>query len=161
MKTILAAIDALDRANEVLEQAIQLTRNCQAKLFLVHVSTQNWDIYSELGFPSEEMVPSTSYPFPEKDLLQGMVDRFHEDHKKLQERSAKLRQQGFDVTALMIRGEIPEKIWQEAQRLKADMVVIGHHQHGSLFKMVVGSTSEEIIKNALCPVLLVPMADES
>ncbi len=36
-----------------------------------------------------------------------------------------------------------------------DLVVIGNHGHGALWRMLFGSSSEQIVKNAPCPVMIV------
>lgn len=54
--------------------------------------------------------------------------------------------------------EIPP--WQEIVEMliregSFDLVVIGNHGHGALWRMLFGSSSEQIVKNAPCPVMIV------
>jgi nucleotide-binding universal stress UspA family protein len=49
-----------------------------------------------------------------------------------------------------------ESIVAEAQRLNADMIVVGSHHHGALYNLVVGSVTGDVLKRAKCPVLVVP-----
>ena len=67
-----------------------------------------------------------------------------------------LEQSGIDVTPLLIQGATVATIIEESSKLKADMIVIGSHGHGALYKTLVGSVSEGIIRKAACPVLIVP-----
>lgn len=40
---------------------------------------------------------------------------------------------------------------------KADLLALGSHGHGRLFHAVVGSVAEECIRNAQCPVVVLPV----
>jgi nucleotide-binding universal stress UspA family protein len=41
--------------------------------------------------------------------------------------------------------------------IDADVLVLGSHGHGRLFHAVVGSVAEQCIRNATCPVVVVPV----
>jgi len=44
----------------------------------------------------------------------------------------------------------------EAERLPADLIVLGSHGHGAVYNMLVGSVAEGIVRASAVPVLLVP-----
>jgi nucleotide-binding universal stress UspA family protein len=60
------------------------------------------------------------------------------------------------VTPLLVQGATIKTILQEAIKLKSDMIVIGSHGHGALYKTLVGSVSEGVIRQASCPVVVIP-----
>jgi universal stress protein A len=53
-------------------------------------------------------------------------------------------------------GEVPERLAQVAESEGADYLVIGTEGRTGLRRVVLGSTSEAIIRHAPCPVLVVP-----
>ncbi|MEO8353471.1 MAG: universal stress protein, partial [Chthoniobacteraceae bacterium] len=38
----------------------------------------------------------------------------------------------------------------------ADMIVMGSHGHGSFYELLVGSVTSGVLRDARCPVLVVP-----
>jgi nucleotide-binding universal stress UspA family protein len=56
-------------------------------------------------------------------------------------------------------GRVSEAIAREAQREQATLVVIGARGHGRVVSLVLGSTSEALLRDASAPVLLVPPND--
>ncbi len=49
-----------------------------------------------------------------------------------------------------------ELILREAEELKVEMIITGHHEHGFLYKWFAYPVSEELIKRSKIPVLIVP-----
>ena len=64
---------------------------------------------------------------------------------------------GLTTTALLIEGPAAEKIAAEARRLGCGLIVVGAHQRGLLGHWLHGSTSQEVLRDAPCPVLVVPV----
>ena len=67
-----------------------------------------------------------------------------------------MRQKSLDVKGLLIQGSTVEAILKQADKLKAQMIVMGSHGRGAIYKMLVGSVSEGVLHGAKCPVLVVP-----
>jgi nucleotide-binding universal stress UspA family protein len=68
-----------------------------------------------------------------------------------------MRDEGLPVTALMIQGPVVDTVIAEAERLEADMLVVGSHGYGAVYDLLVGSMSRGILKHAEIPVLVVPV----
>jgi len=60
------------------------------------------------------------------------------------------------VLALHIQGSIPDEILALAREHGATLIVMGSHGHGALYHLLVGSVTTAILKEAPCPVLIVP-----
>jgi len=61
---------------------------------------------------------------------------------------------------VMIRpGRVSDAIAREARRKHAKLVVMGSRGHGALTSLLLGSTSEAVMRGATVPVLLVPPID--
>ncbi|GAA1860756.1 universal stress protein [Asanoa iriomotensis] len=61
---------------------------------------------------------------------------------------------GHPVAAEIVEGR-PAEVLADAART-ADLLVLGSHGHGRLLHTVLGSVSEEVIRRAPCPVVVIP-----
>ena len=59
------------------------------------------------------------------------------------------------VTTVVEMGRAAEVILDAADRVKADLVVVGSHGHGFGGRSLLGSVSNAVVHHARCPVLLV------
>jgi nucleotide-binding universal stress UspA family protein len=142
MKKILVPVDFSPVSARIVEHATALARAFDAKLWLLHVAAPDPDF---VGFDAG----------PES-VRQQLADRWRDEHRQIQDRAAALRAQGIDATALLVQGPTVELILSEAARLHADMIVVGSHGHGTLHKVFLGSVSEGVVREATCPVLIIP-----
>ena len=92
---------------------------------------------------------------PDEVRLQ-VADEFHREHEMIQSLAGRLRDKGHQVTALLVQGPTIETILGEAERLGAEVIVVGSHGRGKLFDLVVGSVSAGVIRKSPVPVLVVP-----
>lgn len=69
-------------------------------------------------------------------------------------------QEDFDDSQIVVRaGRVSEAIAREAVADKATLIVIGSRAQSGVSKLLLGSTSESVLKSATTPVLLVPPID--
>lgn len=69
---------------------------------------------------------------------------------------ARARTAGADATFLVWDGDPAETIIAAAQSEAADIIVIGSHGRGRLGRLILGSTSARVSREALCRVEVVP-----
>jgi nucleotide-binding universal stress UspA family protein len=62
-----------------------------------------------------------------------------------------------DVSAHLVRGEAKNRIPQLAAALRIDLLLVGVRPHGAFGRWVVGSTTEAVLRKAVCPILAVPV----
>jgi nucleotide-binding universal stress UspA family protein len=140
---ILVSVDFSEATPRILQAAASLTRALSGKLWLLHV-----------GEPEPDFVGYEAGP----DVVRDQVAReFRDEHRKLQEYADRMRDEGLPVTALMIQGPVVDTVIAEAERLEADMLVVGSHGYGAVYDLLVGSMSRGILKHAEIPVLVVPV----
>ncbi len=142
MKKILVAIDFSESTPLVINQAMMLAQATDSKVWLIHIAA-----------PEPDFVGYQTGPQTERDF---MAHKFREEHREIQQWAEQLRQKGIDVVALLLQGATIEKILLEANKLAVDMIIVGAHGKTGLYKVLVGSVSEGILKGANCPVLVVP-----
>ncbi|AFZ34905.1 UspA domain-containing protein [Stanieria cyanosphaera PCC 7437] len=142
MENILIAIDFSDITAKVIETGAKIAASCGSKLWLIHVAE-----------PDPDFVGFETGPQSKRDWR---AKTFREEHRLIQTEANKLSDRGLDVTPLLIQGVTVETIIQEANKLQADLIVLGSHGHNVIYKTFMGSVSEGVLTHAACPVLLVP-----
>jgi nucleotide-binding universal stress UspA family protein len=84
-----------------------------------------------------------------------------EDAARLRELEESLTNHGVKATARQVRGTTLESLLDECDKFSPDLIIVGSHQHGAFYNLVVGSVTAGVLKNAKCPVLVVPTPDEA
>lgn len=140
ISTILVPVDFSDITGAVVAFAAQLAQGCQSRLVLLHVSEPDPD------FVGYEPGPASVRTAVAKD--------FRVEHQQLE--ALKQSVSGVETSALHIQGPLAEKILAEAEQQGAGMIVLGSHGHGALYHLFAGSVATAVLKEARCPVVVVP-----
>ena len=135
------ALDFSSVSEKQLEVIGRLTRE-DRHIYLLHVAEPNPDF---VGFDTGPDV-----------VRDQMAQQFHREHEQVQAMAQRLRDDGRQATALLIQGPTVDTILRQAEKLEADLIVVGSHGHGAMFDMLVGSISAEVIRRSTIPVLVVP-----
>jgi nucleotide-binding universal stress UspA family protein len=69
-----------------------------------------------------------------------------------------MRNAGVSAVSEVLHGPAASAIVQEAERLGAELVVVGSHGSTGLARLLLGSVAERIVRTASCSVLVVRMA---
>jgi nucleotide-binding universal stress UspA family protein len=142
MKTILAAIDFSDLTKTIIDRAIEQAEQQKANLCVIHV--QN----SVPAFIGSEIEP------------QLVSEQVQEEAKRIEADLNAIRDyvigKGIENSVEIVQGPVAESIIQKATDKNCDMIVLGVHTHGLMYRAFIGSISTAVIKQACCPVLVVP-----
>ncbi len=144
MKTVLAPIDFSSISERVLDEAIEIARGIGGRLVLLNVVVAPAIVVSKFAQP----------PGVAGFSLQAEKDA----GERLLVLQRQLRDQGVTAHAVHQVGLPGECILEQAERLVADYIVMGSHGHGALYDLIVGSTTKRVLKQARCPVVIVPPA---
>jgi len=155
-KSILAAIDLAASSDQIIAAAQEYAEAFSAKVYLVHVA--------EVGPTPEHgaidlSLLSDTISGPDLPINVDREDeavRLRAEHRALQDLRTKLSDAGIDATALLIEGPTIDKILLEIDRLDIDLVIIGSHSPRVLRDFLFGSTMKEVVREAHCPVLVLP-----
>jgi nucleotide-binding universal stress UspA family protein len=145
MELLLVPIDFSAGTEKVLATALQLAKATGAAIRLLHVAP-----------PDPDFVPYDAGPAVVRDQV---AHELRAEHRSLQLAAAELNAGGIKTSARMVMGPFVETIVEQADQTLADMIVIGSHGHGALFRMVLGSVSEGVVRQTDCPVLVVPIRE--
>jgi nucleotide-binding universal stress UspA family protein len=141
MKTILAPIDFSAVSPQVVKEAAKLAASLRARLVLLHVVQPPIVTDSDLG-------PQTS-----ADYIAAASASAAKNLAALQKT---LRAKGLTVTTKHLTGHPGQVTVDQATALHASYIVLGSHGRGAFYELMVGSTASRVLKQARCPVVVVP-----
>ena len=142
MKNVLAAVDFSEVTADVIDRAALIAKSLGCQLWLVHVAEPDPDFVGwEPGPPG---------------VRDQVARHLREEHRQLQAFASEQRDAGIDTTALLVQGPTVAMILAEARKLEADLIVVGSHGRGAMYRLLLGSTSEGVLHKAPVPVLIVP-----
>ncbi len=143
IKTILVATDFSKDADTAIETAIELAKTFDAKLELFHAY--------HVEIPPSYAGFGGDFSRPE-DFLQTIHEGAEAAMNRLVEGVA---EKGLDVRGRVAMDRASVAILDEADRLLADLIVMGTRGLTGLEHLVLGSTAARVIRLAPCPVLTV------
>ena len=141
--TILVPTDFSDDASKALETAVELARKFGSRVVLLHA-------YSiELPFSSPAMGGGVILP-------EGFYVELQDQATVQVERLAKEASgDGVEVEGKAVENTPWMAILDEAERLPADLIVMGTRGLHGLKHLALGSVAERVVRKATCPVLTV------
>lgn len=142
MRQILAALDFSAVTRAVVEQAASLAGAYGAELTLLHVAAP------DPAFIGYDVGPQT--------VRDARARELRTEHRGLQDLADELRARGLRAKALLVQGPAVETLLREARELGAETIVLGSHGHGRVYDVLVGSVAHGVLRQAPCPVLVVP-----
>lgn len=148
---LLVAIDFSALADRIIGEAEKLAKNLSAKICLLHVIPPSSPII-ELIPEVETLLPNEAV---QKNKTALQLSHVFES-TKLRTMARRLQDHGIETTAIMTQNDEVKAIIEESKKNGADMIMLGTHGHGALFHLLIGSVSEGVIRQATCPVIIVP-----
>jgi nucleotide-binding universal stress UspA family protein len=142
IKHILAAVDFSGVTDGVVDAAETLALVFASPVTFLHVEA-----------PDPAFVGYEAGPQHVRD---NVARQTIEDHQRIIAVRESLQEAGVECHGLVVQGPTIEKILEEAERVRADVIVIGSHGHGMLYDLVLGSVSDGVTRKAKCAVLVVP-----
>lgn len=132
-KTILIGYDGSDGSRKAVDLAAELARTYKARIIVV----------------------SAFHPMPR--VTQPNPDDFKEIHEAralADELVKELKAQGIDAEPDVLEGPPPEALLNAAEAHDADLIVVGSRGFGQFKGLLLGSTSDRIVRYATIPVLV-------
>jgi len=136
---VLAAVDLSHAAWPTIAAARQVADFIGAKLKLIHVVEPMPDI------------PSYTIDLPEEQNIKRATDQFEQIVQPLIS--------GSDIVTEVVSGSAEATIARQAAEWSADIVVIGSHGKGWVERILLGSTTQKLIRNMPASLLVVPVSE--
>lgn len=87
-----------------------------------------------------------------KAMLEEATEHFDQSFKTLKQRAS---EGGVDLETAIVVGHPVEQIVHRAETDNFNLIIVGHRGVSRFERMIVGSTSEKVLRYAHCPVLVV------
>jgi len=142
IKKLLVTTDFSDLSTEVIAQAADIAQAFKAEVFVMYVIPPA-PVYS-----GSEISPPV--------ILDYSAEEWHREQHDLDSIVDFLKKKGINASNVLVSGPIASTIYDKAIQLKVDLVVVGAHSHGFLYRAFIGSVSEGLLKDPPCPIMVIP-----
>jgi nucleotide-binding universal stress UspA family protein len=159
-KTILYTTDLAPNSRPVLRHAIGIAQRYGAKVYMVHV-------VAELD-PSHKnylsaLIGEERFKEQSENLNREIIETIRERLKVFTEEELNGHPEYMDALAgiEVLHGHPTDQILKMADKLNADLLVIGSHGKGVLGHNLLGSVAHRVLRRTRRPVLVVPVVEGS
>jgi nucleotide-binding universal stress UspA family protein len=143
IRRILCPVDFSDHSRRALDHAIAIARWYESTVTVLHVfSTAPVAAFGPGPVVFEPIVLTTV----DRDQLLADAKAF------AQTESAP----GITIEAVVREGNTAGEILEQADSMKAELLVIGTHGRSGFERLLLGSVAEKVLRKAGCPVMTVP-----
>jgi nucleotide-binding universal stress UspA family protein len=142
MRIVLAPLDFSDATPRVVEEAAKLAQEVNGHVILLHVSRM------------PERPPHFATEMAH--LAEAIRETEEAADRKLLAIKEDLRARGVATQSLRLTGDPKTDIVDQAEKARADYIVMGSHGHSSFRELVMGSVTSAVIKRSNRVVVVVP-----
>ncbi len=135
---ILVPVDFTEHSERASEYALMIAKRDDASVHLVHVVSV-----------SDDIIPLVSSMEFEKKAIK----KAGEELRKFAARKFK----GYEKLDCQVLSGVPfREILGYVKSGKCDLVIMGSYGKGGIDRLLVGSTTERVLRKSTCPVLVIP-----
>jgi len=143
MNTIIFPTDFSSIADNALHYAIEIARRTQARLLVLHA--YHVPVLAPLGGTYTQIAPA-------EDIEKELRERLEDHCRQLRENYPDIN---FDTR--IISGLLVDVLPGFARETGADLIIMGSEGASGVRQALVGTHSAEVLAEATCPVLVVPV----
>lgn len=144
-KKILVPVDFSRGSVMTVSKVSELAKQLSSKLILLFV-----EIDPMVGIPQQEHLAEIGPP------LRIAMDKFEHTYQERLKKTYDPQVKGVETEFLVVRGNPAMEIAQQAEKLGADIIIMPLRSSTLFKKLVLGSTTDHVLKTAPCPVLVLP-----
>jgi nucleotide-binding universal stress UspA family protein len=142
IRRVLCPVDFSENSGKAVSTAIELTSLFKASLHIVHIIPsylikEKWTVWKKLGEEEREKFDRSMH-----DEAVSKMRSLCKDH-------------GIDGVGEIYQGPPAKIIYSVAEEKQCDLIVMGARGLSYLQSILVGSTTESVLKSSPCPVLIV------
>ena len=140
-RAVLCPVDFSPASLAALRRAAEIARESSAELIAAHVV--DW---SPEG-PRPAVIAKDIEAFGEQLIAEG--------RRQLDDAISKEIGDSSSVRPLIVAGKAHEEIARLAQKLRPDLIVMGAHGRRPFLDAFLGSTTNQVIRQAICPIMVI------
>lgn len=144
-KTIVVAIDFSGTSDDAVRTVREIARDYYSQVHLVHVVPE----------PLQQPWAIDAAGIDVTDMRRRWIE---EAERKLDAIALELALPERVIRSVVV-GPAPGEIVRYAKEAGADLIVMGTHGYGPVRRFLLGSVADRVVREASCPVLLVPHRD--
>ena len=144
MKSILVAIEFPVSSKSVLDIAKKFAREFKAKLNVMH--SESVDSYINHIISEDNLTFSNNL----------MLEYRKKYEKLMTDLQKELVAEHIESECILVEGPTVDCILSVAKEVKAEMIILGSHEHGKFYHLLMGSTHNLLIKKSEIPILIIP-----
>jgi nucleotide-binding universal stress UspA family protein len=148
MKTIVALVDLSDLTFKVLKQAHALATAFNSEVIILHVVAKE-PVVVDLGLIS---------PVIRQEPSRATVQQHYAQLLEMRDSLIKF---GVRASVQQLEGASVDTVLAETRKQNADLIILGSHHHSTIYDLLVGSVTNDVLKRAHCPVLVVPSDEDA
>jgi nucleotide-binding universal stress UspA family protein len=155
---ILVAIDLRPGTDRLLAEAQRYAKAFDAIVNIVHVADPDPDFVGYIKDTRETKTGEREATTYDQTLRDDRATEFRLEHQKANALAEKMRADGIRVDqALTVQGPTLETILEEVRKLNVDLLILGSHQHSTLYRLWYGDIAIDAAKKVPCALLVVPI----
>lgn len=147
MSLLLVSVDFSKGTHLLLSAAATMAKELGATLQLVHV-VEPVSAYIPVGPSVDAFSPPP---------IEMTVNTTEIQEKRLADLAAEISPEGIETESVILTGIPSEEILAQAEICKPRFIFLGSHGHGELYHLFSGSVVNGVLKQAKCPVVVVPV----
>jgi nucleotide-binding universal stress UspA family protein len=165
LKKILVGCDFSQDSKLAFDHGLSLAQEFQAELYLAHVVKPTEHLYLKAS-DYIDVTPADYVKWRSSDYFEMQKRAMDEKHEKFDKLRRDLERQLYFMVpeesrnwctpkTILLDGEPYKELISYAHEEKIDMIVLGIRGHTLWEKLMVGSTTDRIVRQSPCPVLAV------
>ena len=101
---------------------------------------------------SDEELPD--FPASIDEIVEIKDAENHKFHDVVERALAMAKESGIDLGTEVVAGHAAALVVERVKTLKADLLVVGFMGHSALYELVIGGTTDRLVRLAPCSVLV-------
>ncbi|WP_462251155.1 universal stress protein [Ferruginibacter sp.] len=155
MKKVLIALDYDPTAQKIAEDGFALAKAMSAQVVLLHI------VADPVYYSSAMYSPIMGFGgYMDTEIMQpDIVDHLKKTSHNFLEKSKK--HLGDDTIEIMVtEGDVADAIVTAAKNITANVIVMGSHSRKWLEQIVMGSVTENVLRQTSIPLFIIPTKEQ-
>jgi nucleotide-binding universal stress UspA family protein len=159
IKNILYTTDLSQSARHAFGYAASIAHRYNAKITILHVLEQ---VSESVNVRLAYMMGDADFKeLIERNVSTAKVEINERLEKLCEETSSAMPECPFVAESILVEsGEPVEIILKQANKINADLIVMGTHGQGVLADVMLGSTARRVLRRSMRPVMVIRLPEE-